>query len=266
MRVAAIQHDIVWEDRDATLARLTPAVARAAAAGAELIVLTEMFATGFSMSTHLTAEEEDGPSLAWLRAQARAHGVVLAASVPLRSPTPDASGPAGLPTNSLLVVDEEGLRARYDKLHPFAYAGEHERFRAGTRPVSIEIAGLTIGLSVCYDLRFANLYWERSPAVDVEVVVANWPAARRHHWRRLIDARAIENQTYLVAVNRVGSGGGLEYAGDSRIVDPLGEVLVAGAGDETILLAELRAEVVTEARRTLPFREDRRVLGPGDLR
>jgi predicted amidohydrolase len=96
--------------------------------------------------------------------------------------------------------------------------------------------------------------------VDVELVVANWPAARRHHWRRLIDARAIENQTYVVAVNRVGSGGGLDYAGDSRVGDPLGEVLVAGAGAETILLAELRAEVVAEARHTLPFRDDRRVL------
>ncbi len=260
MRVAAVQHDIVWEDRGATLARLTPMVARAAAAGADLVVLTEMFATGFSMSTHLTAEEEDGPTVAWLAEQARSHGVVLAGSVPLRSPTPGASGPAGLPTNSLMVVDAEGLRARYDKLHPFTYAGEHERFRAGTDVVSTEVGGLTVGLSVCYDLRFANLYWERSPAVDVELVVANWPAARRLHWRRLVDARAIENQTYVVAVNRVGVGGGLDYAGDSRVVDPLGEVLVAGAGAETILLADLRAEVVAEARRTLPFRDDRRVL------
>jgi predicted amidohydrolase len=261
MKVAAIQHDIVWEDRDATLARLAPTVAQAAATGADLVVLTEMFATGFSMATHLTAEAVDGPTVAWMVEQARSHGVVLAGSVPLRSPTPEDSGPAALPTNSLLVVGADGIQARYDKVHPFAYAGEHERFRAGLQRVSTEVAGMSVGLSVCYDLRFANLYWDREPPVDVEVVVANWPAARRRHWRRLIDARAIENQVYLVAVNRVGSGGGLAYAGDSRIVDPQGEVLVAAAEVETILTAQLHADIVAEVRRTLPFRPDRRVLG-----
>ncbi len=261
MKVAAIQHDIVWEDRDATLARLSPKVGQAAATGADLVVLTEMFATGFSMSTHLTAEAVDGPTVAWMVEQARTHGVVLAGSVPLRSPTPEASAPTGLPTNSLLVVGADGVQARYDKVHPFSYAGEHERFRGGPDRVSTEVAGTSVGLSVCYDLRFANLYWDREPAVDVEVVVANWPAARRRHWRRLIDARAIENQVYLVAVNRVGSGGGLAYAGDSRIVDPQGEVLVAAAEVETVLTAELRSEVVAEVRRSLPFRPDRRVIG-----
>jgi len=261
MRVAAVQHDIVWEDREATLARLTPTVRRAAATGADLVVLSEMFATGFSMATHLTAEASDGPTVAWMVEQARSHGVVLAGSVPLRSATPEGSGPASLPTNSLLVIGADGIRARYDKVHPFSYAGEHERFRAGLERVSTEVAGMSVGLSVCYDLRFANLYWDREPPVDVEVVVANWPAARRRHWRGLVDARAIENQAYVVAVNRVGTGGGLAYAGDSRIVDPQGEVLVAAAEVETVLTAELRSEVVAEVRRTLPFRADRRVIG-----
>ena len=252
MRIAAVQHDIVWEDRDATLAHLAPTVARAAATGAELVALTEMFATGFSMRTHLTAEPPDGPTVAWMVAQAARHGVLLAGSVPL------ADDAAELPTNSLLLVDGDGVRARYDKLYPFTYAGEHERFQAGATPVSVEVAGLKVGLSVCYDLRFANLYWEREPAVDVELVVANWPATRRHHWQRLVEARAIENQTYVVAVNRVGDGGGLNYLGDSRIVDPLGEVLVGAAAAETILVADLDAEVVAAARSTLPFRQDRR--------
>lgn len=261
MKVAAIQHDIVWEDRQATLAKLTPTVRDAAATGADLVVLTEMFATGFSMATHLTAETPDGPTATWMVEQARSHRIVLAGSVPLRSPDPDADGPAGLPTNSFLVVDGDGIRARYDKVHPFSYAGEHERFRAGVGRVSTEVAGMSLGLSICYDLRFANLYWEREPPVEVEVVVANWPAARRRHWRRLIDARAIENQTYVVAVNRVGNGGGLDYVGDSRIVDPQGEVLVAAAEVETILAAELSSEVVATVRDRLPFRADRRPIG-----
>jgi predicted amidohydrolase len=251
MRIAAVQHDIVWEDRDATCRHLAPLVARAAGDGAGLVVLTEMFATGFSMSTHRTAEVEDGPTSTWMHAQASAHDVVLAGSVALA--TDD-----GRATNSLLVVDRDGLRARYDKLHPFSYAGEHERFRAGDEPMVVELGGLSIGLSVCYDLRFAPLYWRRTPPTDVEVVVANWPAARRHHWRALLDARAIENQTYVVGVNRVGTGGGLEYAGDSRIVDPLGEVLAAAAGQEAVLVAELDIDAVTATRERFPFRDDRR--------
>lgn len=260
MKVAAVQHDIHWEDRDATLAHLAPAVARAAAGGAELVVLTEMFATGFSMRTHLTAEAEDGPTVAWMVARAREHGTLLAGSVPLLAPGAGEDGGDGLPTNSLLVVGAEGVLQRYDKLHPFTYAGEHERFGAGTQRGSVEIARLRLGLSVCYDLRFANLYWDREPAVDVELVVANWPAARRHHWRRLIEARAIENQVYVVAVNRVGTGGGLTYAGDSCVVDPTGEVLVSAAGAETTLFADLDAGVVARARDELPFRADRRQL------
>jgi predicted amidohydrolase len=251
MRIAAIQHDIVWEDRDATCRQLVPLVARAAAAGAELVVLTEMFATGFSMETHRTAEAEDGPTATWLQEQAAAHGVVLAGSVAL-------GAGQSLATNSLLVADRDGLRARYDKLHPFSYAGEHERFRSGDAPMAVELGGLRLGLSVCYDLRFAPLYWHRTPPADVEVVVANWPATRRHHWRTLLDARAIENQTYVVGVNRVGIGGGLEYAGDSRIIDPAGEVLAAAAGQEAVLVADLDAGVVEAVRDRFPFRADRR--------
>lgn len=251
MRIAAVQHDIVWEDRDATCRHLAPLVARAAGAGAELVVLTEMFATGFSMNTHRTAEAEDGPTATWMQDQAARHDVVLTGSVALAADD-------GRATNSMLVVDRDGVRARYDKLHPFSYAGEHERFQAGDTPVTIELAGLRIGLSVCYDLRFAPLYWRRTPPTDVEVVVANWPAARRHHWRSLLDARAIENQTYVVGVNRVGTGGGLEYAGDSRLIDPSGEVLAAAAGQEALLVADLEATVVRGVRERFPFREDRR--------
>ena len=256
MRITTVQHDIVFEDRDATLAHLEPLVADAAAGTPDLLLLTEMFATGFSMRTHLTAEPEDGPTMRWLHAQARAHDVLIAGSLPL---LPEDGSDQALPTNTLVAVGPEGLLARYDKIHPFSYAGEHERFGAGREPISIEVAGARVGLSVCYDLRFADLYWDRDPAVDVEVVVANWPAARRHHWRALLDARAIENQCFVVGVNRVGSGGGLEYAGDSRIIDALGEVVASAAGQEVVLSAEVDPAAVASVRETFPFRADRRV-------
>jgi predicted amidohydrolase len=253
VRVAAIQHDIVWEDRDATLARLEPQVRRAAAANARLVAVTEMFATGFSMRTHHTAEPPDGPTVTWMHEQATDKEVWLAGSVPLRPTDGD-----GLPTNSLILAGPDGTQHRYDKLHPFSYAGEHERFSAGEKLVTVDVEGVRWSLSVCYDLRFADLYWDQAADTDAYLIVANWPAARRHHWRGLIDARAIENQAYVVAANRVGSGGDLDYAGDSRIVDPTGEVLAAAAGGETMLLADIDPAVVAETRKRFPFQQDRR--------
>ncbi len=252
LRVAAVQHDIAWEDRDTTLAALAPQVSAAASAGAGLVVLTEMFATGFSMATHRTAEPLAGATVDWMREQAASHGVHLAGSLALR-------GPGGrLPTNTLLVVGPDGGVQRYDKRYPFSYAGEHERFASGDEPVVAEVAGVRLGLSVCYDLRFAPGYWQQAAAVDAYLVVANWPATRREHWRCLLRARAIENQAYVVGVNRVGEGGGLAYAGDSAVIDPLGQTLVGAAEAPTLLLADLDPAVVTEVRARLPFLADRR--------
>jgi predicted amidohydrolase len=252
MRIAALQHDIAWEDRETNLARLTPQVDQAVGAGARLVVLTEMFATGFSMSTDRTAEDRDGPIVTWLTDQATRHGVWVAGSLALRDPDRE------LPLNALCLVSPDGDLHRYDKLHPFTYAGEHERFAAGDRFVTVDVEGLRVTLFVCYDLRFADEFWATARDTDVYLVVANWPEARRGHWRALLDARAIENQAYVVGVNRVGEGGQLRYVGDSRIVDPLGEVLVSAAGTETILLADLDPQVVRDARERLPFLPDRR--------
>ena len=252
MRVAAVQHDVAWEDRDATLARLEPQLRAAAGAGARLVVLTEMFPTGFSMEPERVAEAEGGPSTDFLRTRAGELGVWLAGSVPIR---PDG---AVLPVNRLLLAGPGGELEHYDKLHPFTYSGEQEHYAAGTRRVTVDVEGVRVTPFVCYDLRFADEFWAEAPGTDCYVVVANWPAARRAHWQALLVARAIENQAYVVGVNRVGEGGGLHYAGDSRIVDPLGEVLAAGAGGETILLADVDPAVVAETRKRYPFLADRR--------
>ena len=252
MRVAAVQHDVVWEDRAATLARLEPQLAAAAGAGARLVVLTEMFPTGFSMAPERTAEPEGGPSTEFLRTQAAELRVWLAGSVP----THPAGG--GRPVNRFLLAGPSGELEHYDKLHPFTYSGEQEHYAAGTRRVTFAVEGVRVTPFVCYDLRFADEFWAMAEATDCYVVVANWPAARRAHWQALLVARAIENQAYVVGVNRVGEGGGLHYAGDSRIVDPLGEVLAGGAGGETILLAEVDPAVVAETRKRYPFLADRR--------
>jgi predicted amidohydrolase len=259
MRIAAVQHDIVWEDRDANFARLAPQVARAVGAGAELVLLTETFSTGFSMTPGI-GEPEGGPSSRFLAAQAAEHGVWVAGTCPeIAEGSGGAGGEQELPYNSFVLAGPDGTTHRYRKLHPFTHAGEHERFRAGEKPVTVLIDGLRVTPFICYDLRFADVFWRAAPETDVYLVPANWPKARRLHWQTLLQARAIENQAYVVGCNRVGTAGdGTEHAGDSRIISPMGELLATASGIETVVLAEVDPAEVLATRDRLRFLPDRR--------
>jgi len=253
MKVAAVQHDIAWEDPAANFARLAPMVAEASQEGARLVVLTEMCTTGFSMHTERIAEPFDGPSAQFLREQAATHDVWVCGSIPECEPGGDK------PANCLVLASPNGEVFRYRKIHPFSYSGEHERFDAGDRFVTVTVDGVRVSLFVCYDLRFADEFWALARDTDCYVVPANWPVQRRDHWRTLLRARAIENLAFVVGVNRVGSGGGADYVGDSAVIGPFGEELADGAGaGETILDADVDAAVVEQTRERYPFLVDRR--------
>ena len=252
MRFGVVQHDIVWEDREANFARLAPLVACAAGAGAEFVLLSETFSTGFSMTPGI-GEPEGGPSAQFLQERAAEHGVWVAGSCPEVAPD------GRLPYNSFVLAGPDGTVHRYRKLHPFTHGGEHERFRAGEKPVTVEVGGLRVTPFICYDLRFADVFWSAALDTDVYLVTANWPAARRLHWQTLLQARAIENQAYVVGCNRVGTAGnGTEHTGDSRIVSPMGELLATAAGVETVLVADVDPAEVAATRRRLQFIADRR--------
>lgn len=252
LRVAAIQHDIVWEDAEATRERLVPKVTDAVAAGAGLVVLAEMFPTGFSMDTATVCEPPEGPSTAWMSTLAEIHGVHLAGSIPTADPELE------MPVNRLVVASPDGTVATYDKIHPFSYGTEGEHYQGGDTFLVTEIDGVRLAWFVCYDLRFADEFWTLGPEVDGFVIPANWPRQRREHWTSLLRARAIENLAYVVGVNRVGKdGNGLDHAGDSMIIDPFGEVIGAAAGVETMLLADLSAARVAQVRERYPFLDDR---------
>jgi predicted amidohydrolase len=252
MIVAGVQHDIVWEDPTANFERLAPMVQRAAGAGARLVILTEMYATGFSMKTERIAEAIDGPSTAFLIEQARGNGVWICATVPEVNPANDR------PFNQLILVAPDGATHRYAKIHPFSYGREHEHYSAGDAFLTVTIDGVRCSFFVCYDLRFADEFWALAHDTDCYVVPANWPAPRREHWRTLLQARAIENQAYVVGVNRVGDGGRLHYAGDSLIIDPFGAVLADGGDGECVISAEVNAARVQAVRSEYPFLPDRR--------
>ncbi len=251
MRVAAVQHDIVWEDADETRARVRPLIAAAADEGAGLIVLSEMFATGFSMDPDKVAEDEGGPSEQFLLERAAEHDAHLIASVAQR-------GTDGRYRNNAIVAAPDGSVRRYAKIHPFSFAGEHERYAAGTEFLTVPIGGLNVSVFVCYDLRFADEFWALAPQTDLYVVPANWPQPRHEHWRALLRARAIENQAYVLGVNRVGLAKDLPHVGGSALIDPMGEPLVEGDAEEAVLVAAADPGVVARIRTNFPFLTDRR--------
>lgn len=252
MKVAAIQHDIVWADRTANFERLAPLIETAASNGAQFVLLSEMFSTGFVVDDDALAEPEGGASSEFLLTMASRCGITIAGSCPERI------GDDPRPFNSLVVANASGDVTRYRKIHPFTYGNEHLHFRPGTDHVATTIHGIRTSLSVCYDLRFADEYWTQAPSTDLFIIPANWPESRREHWMALLRARAIENQAYVIGCNRVGTGGRLPYVGDSMIIDPLGNVLAHADHTETIIYADIDADEVARVRNQFPFMQDRR--------
>jgi predicted amidohydrolase len=250
MRAALIQMDIAWEDWPASHAIAAGHLKRAAEAGADLAILPEMFATGFSLNVAKTAQPEGGPTEQWLRSKARELSIHLIAGV-AETGTP-------LPVNSALLVSPGGDVKRFHKIHPFSFAGEEKVFAGGSGVVTWEVAGARVTPLVCYDLRFPEPFRLAAAETDVFTVIANWPDRRRAHWQTLLKARAIENQAYVLGVNRVGDGGGAHHAGDSAAISPWGETLASAAEIETVLIVDIDPDEVARSRARFSALKDRR--------
>ena len=244
--------DITWEQKQVNFDNLRPWIDRAVASGCRLIVLPEMFSCGFSMDTSRVAEPPGGPTQTFLCEQAQQHGVWIGGSLP------EKPADAEKPFNTFIVAGPRGQVTRYRKIHPFSYANEHHSYDSGDQFVTVDVDGLRCTLFVCYDLRFADEFWATAQATDAYLVVANWPTPRREHWQVLLRARALENQAYVVGVNRVGQDAKLSYEGDSAIVDPWGVVLTQAQQQPAMLVADLDPEVVKQARSRFPVLNDRR--------
>ncbi len=267
MKVAAIQHDIDWQDGEGNRTRLRPLIGQAVDGGARLVVLSEMYATGFSMNVDQVAEVSGGPNEQFLIEQAAEHGVWVIGSISqfldpddsaIRAANATEAATPARAANVAVLAGPAGQLHRYAKIHPFSYSGEDRYYQAGNEFLTVEIEGLRVSVFVCYDLRFADEFWQLATDTDLYLVVANWPERRREHWQLLLRARAIENQAYVVGCNRVGEGDGIDYAGDSAIIDPLGRTLVQAAQVETVLSAEVDPVEVRRVRARFPFLADRR--------
>ena len=247
LRLTLVQTDLAWNDPIANRARLTKTLAPLAGR-TDLVLLPEMFTTGFSMAVADHAEDHPGPTLDWLRERAAQLGAALVGSVMVRDGADY--------RNRCYFVRPDGRVQHYDKHYLFRLSGEDRHYTAGVRRLVVDYRGWRICPLVCFDLRFPE--WSRNdPAApfDLLLYVASWPAARARDWRTLLAARAIENQCYVAAVNRVGEdGAGLSYRGDSRVIDPGPRgVLVELASVEAVTTVELDLAGARELRERLPF-------------
>ena len=260
MRVACVQYDIAWHDKPANFAKVRSLLAAAGPCGpGGLIVLPEMFSTGFSMDVRAAAEDQTRPAENFLAELARHYGChVLGGVVNV-----DADG---LGRNEAVVFGPAGQEVmRYAKMHPFTYAREAQYFTSGNAPVVAELAlggparqaPVRISCFVCYDLRFPEVFRSAAMAgAEVLAVIANWPASRREHWPALLAARAIENQAWVVGVNRAGNDPAASYSGGSMVVDPRGRVAAEADDGEMVLQAELDLADLREYRREFPALDD----------
>ncbi len=243
-----IQTSLFWEDKGANLDMLAKKIL-SIEEYTEVIVLPEMFNTGFSMQPKKFAETMDGPTVEWMRRLSAEKKAIITGSLMIQE------GEQFF--NRLIWMLPNGELGYYDKRHLFAFAGEDQHYTAGNKRLIASVKGWKINLQVCYDLRFPVWARQQGEEYDVLLYVANWPEKRNHAWKTLLTARAIENQCYTIGVNRVGmDGNNIAHSGDSLIVGPLGEVLYHCAFNEDVFTITLQKDELANTRAQFPFWKD----------
>ena len=269
LTITTIQTNLVWENKAVNLQVLEKKI-NDLSEKTEVIILPEMFSTGFSMQPQLFAEKMDGETVQWMKEIAAKNKIILTGSLIIEE--------GGHYYNRLIWMLPNGQHGHYDKRHLFGYAEEDQHYTAGNKRLIASVKGWKINLQICYDLRFPvwarnrvlqseNITEEGSvneiateiiaPEYDILIYVANWPERRNHAWKTLLCARAIENQCYVIGVNRMGrDGNNINHSGNSLVIDPLGEVLYHMAEDEDIFTITLQKEHLLDVRNKFPFWKD----------
>jgi omega-amidase len=253
LRFTLIQSNLYWENVASNLAMFTEKI-DSISEKTEVVVLPEMFTTGFSMQPEKLAEKMDGSAINWMRKMAIQHKIIISGSLIIEEHNQY--------FNRLIWMLPNGTFGYYDKRHLFGFAGENEYYTSGNKRLIAQVNGLKINLQICYDLRFPvwarqTMIAEKSAEYDVLIYVANWPEKRNLAWKTLLAARAIENQCYVIGVNRVGTdGNNIYYSGDSCIITPLGETIFTEAHKESIFTTTIDKAAIDTIRQQLPFLKD----------
>ena len=255
LTISIIQTSLHWEDKPANLRMLSEKI-DSIKDKTEIVILPEMFNTGFSMKPEILAEGMDGETVTWMKNISAAKKCILTGSLMVKEKDDY--------FNRLIWMLPNGQYGYYDKRHLFAMGSEHNHYTPGNKRLIAQAKGWKINLQVCYDLRFP--LWARQSRseesndeleYDLLIYVANWPEKRNHAWKTLLQARAIENQSFAIGVNRVGKDGNdMYHSGDSMVVNPMGEVLYMKAHDEDIFTITLNKSELEEVRTKLPFWKD----------
>jgi predicted amidohydrolase len=247
LTITIIQSNLYWESIDANLSMFEKKIASVSKA-TDLIILPEMFTTGFTMNAAALAEDMEGKTVGWMKKMAADSEAVITGSVIVKE--------HGKFFNRLIWMQPDGNVQLYDKHHLFSMANEQDTFSAGTQKLIADIRDWKICPQICYDLRFP--VWLRNvEKYDLLIFVANWPERRSYPWQQLLIARAIENQCYVAGVNRVGEdGNGISYSGCSAIIDPKGKVLFEKSHQEVVQTITLSKSNLQKTRARFPFLQD----------
>ena len=248
MKVAIIQSALVWENPQANRENFEEKI-NSIEGEVNLIVLPEMFTTGFTMNPAATAETMTGETVVWMQTLAKANNCAITGSVVIED--------EGVFYNRLLFVFPSGELQHYNKRHLFTLAGEEKQYAKGGEKLIVDYMGWRIAPLICYDLRFP-VFSRNNNDYDLLLYVANWPSKRIHAWNSLLAARAIENMSYTIGVNRIGlDGNNHEYSGQSQVLDALGYTVANAAAQETVIIVDLDKKALDDARQRFNFLNDR---------
>ena len=252
MKIALVQYSPSWEDKESNRKKILSLIE--GVEGIELFIFPEMTLTGFTMKSKEMSETIQGESFRFFSSIAKEKSANIFAGIIERRNNGT--------YNTLIHIRPDGnLLKLYRKIHPFSYSGENEHYFAGSKPAYTKIKNWKIGLTICYDLRFPELYRKYGKKrTHLIVNIANWPDTRIEHWRTLLKARAIENQCYIAGVNRVGRDPKLNYVGFSSVFDPMGKEIIAVENEEKVIVVELDKNYVSEVRGKFPFLDDIKLI------
>lgn len=250
MKAAVTQMDIVWENKEANKLICKKMVREAAENKAELIVFPEMTLTGFTMNFIYAGEKslDGGETVEYFKQLSLQYDIDIIFGMVYIS---------DMPYNLSVLIEKGELKSYYKKLHPFTYGGEADYYGKGNNISSVDYKGEKLSMFVCYDLRFPEIFQLASKESKIITVIANWPAARKEQWDTLLKARAIENQSFVIGVNRTGKGNGLEYVGSSAVYSPYGE-RITEREDKALLYADINIKEADKYRAEFPVKKDRR--------
>lgn len=252
MKCCSAQIQSCWEDPVATLEKIEPCIRQAASSDAALIAFPEQFATGWDPHSHHHIEDLSGPIVSGLVTYAAEYSISILGSFRQRHDL--------LPTNTCVIIREDGsIAGQYAKMHPFSFAGEDRWYAPGDGISVFRLEGVVLGIAICYDLRFPELFRiYADKGVHGVVVPSAWPESRIRQWELFIRARAVENQMYIIGVNTTGKNPVDAYNGDSMTAGPDGSIIARAGNHEALLFSDLDAETVEDVRRHFPVYQDKR--------